>query len=647
MLSALEASGRAEADRASASWLEGGLAVLALSGEVLDVNPALAVWLHKPAADLVGQLLVSLLAARCDSWRAAWERLDEPDSTFKQAGWQMPATDVEPVRWFNVELTRAGATKLFRLNSLLPSSGELVDRDCERCLSALPARRETYFRLLRAGEQLKLLMERWPGIVFSQRPDGSFYFVSPRIEELTGVPPEQWGKQPGRFWDVIHEADLQQLQQQVKAAADSRQSLTTTFRVRHATTGKVAYVLEHRQALSTASGLLLGYEGVWLDLTRQTLVEKRLDAAAWKETLAALTMGLAHDFRNVMAGIITLTETFQAQLEKTHPFQQSLALMRSNAWQASQSVQRILQLHQGHSGEKSYQDLNALAQEMVEMSRRLLSRAIRLEISLAPGRLPFYVDAFEFRQAFLNLAVNSRDAMPQGGHLHVETSRHVKLPDLKFVRGKLPRLPAVCFAMRDTGSGIPPHHLPSIFDPFFTTKAFDKGSGLGLYNVLLFVEKHQGAVSVDSEEGQGTTFRLWLPEADFTEAEREAQAPGVKHTVLLLGASGQALESTAEFLRQNGFYVVMVASAQAAWEHLGSPHYQFAGVIMQTTALSPHFFADIKKAQLPVKTILQVIGRNPDELDSSFLQRADLVWSADTTGQEIVGKIKSLLASPA
>jgi PAS domain S-box-containing protein len=631
----------------SGPWLDGGLAVLNPTGEILEVNAALASWLDQPAAALVGQPLASILGAYCEGWREAWASVDESGVTFKQADWEVPATEFDAARYFKVELTRTGPAQLFRLNSALPSCRKLLEQGCEHCFSTVPARRETYFRLLRAEEQLAALMERWPGIVFSQRPDGSFYFVSPRIEEFTGIPREEWEKLPARFWNVIHEADLQSMQRQLKTAAETRQPLASTFRIRHAATGKVAYVMEHRQALCSRSGLLLGYEGVWIDLTRQTLVEKRLDAAAWKETLAALTMGLAHDFRNVMAGIIGLTETFQAQLEPAHPFQQSLALMRSNAWQASQSIQRILQLHQGRSGEKSYQDLNELAKEMVEMSRRMLSRRIRLEITQAPGRLPFYVDPFEFRQAFLNLAVNARDAMSQGGPLRIETSRHTTLPELKFVRGKLPRLPAVCLVMKDTGSGIPSRHLPSIFDPFFTTKALDKGSGLGLYNVLLFVEKHQGAVSVDSEEGQGTMFRLWLPEADFTEAERAAQAPPSEHTLLVVGAPSQALDGTAEFLRANAFYAVVATSPQAAWECLRSPHYQFDAVILQTTAQLPHFFADIQKEELPVKLILQVIGCNPDELESSFIQRADLVWSAEKTGHEVVRKIRSLLASPA
>jgi PAS domain S-box-containing protein len=628
-------------------WLDGGLALLDGLGGILTVNPVLAEWLGKAAFDLEGQTLETVLAGRCAAWREAWLRLDAAGQTFAEAQWEIAGSDIEPTGWFKVELTRHAAGKLFRLASRLPPLQDLQEEGADAVSGSEPGRRERFFRSVRAEEQLERLIQRWPGIVFGQRPDGSFSFVSPKIEDLTGVPASDWERQTGRFWDVIHEADLQQVQQQLKQAARSALPLTSTFRVRHLKTGKVSYILEHRQAVSTGNGLLLGYEGAWLDLTRQTLVEKRLNAAAWKETLAALTMGLAHDFRNVMAGIVGLTEAFQSQLDEKHPFREGLSLIRSNAWQASQSIQRILQLYQGQSGERSYQDLNELVQEMVDMSRKMLSRRITLETRLAEGRLPVYVDAFEFRQAFLNLAVNARDAMAQGGKLTIETTRHQAQPQPGFVRGTLPRLPAICLSLADTGSGISEQHLASIFDPFFTTKALDKGSGLGLYNVLLFVEKHQGAISVDSKEGQGATFHLWLPEADFSESERLTQPAAEHHTLLLLGGRGQALDATAEFLRHNGFYVVLATHPSAALDYLRSPHYQFAGVMLQTTAQCPEFFADIKNEKLSVKTILQVIGCNPDELDTALLQGADLVLAADAPGNQLAAKIRSLFPGPA
>ena len=625
-------------------WLDGGLAVLNPAGEIIEVNPPLADWLARPAGQLVGARLLTTLAGRCAAWDREWAALDGAGQTFTRAEWTLPRQESEPGQRFRAELTRHTAAKVFRLESLLPALPELQEQGCERCLSAEPSRRETFFRLVRAEERLEQLTQRWPGIVFSQRPDGTFYFVSPGIEELTGVPVCEWEKEGDRFWAVIHEADELQVRQHLQRAQNSAEAETSTFRVRHVRTGKVAYILEHRQAVRTGSGLLLGYEGVWLDLTRQTLVEKRLNTTAWKETLSALMMGLAHDLRNNMTGIIGMSEVFQGQLESQHPFQEGLALIRSNASRASQSIQRILQLHQGKSGERRYADLNELARDMAEMTEKMFSRLTTIEARFAEGQLPLYADAFEFRQAFLNLAVNARDAMPKGGRLTVVTSRHESLPELKFVRGKPPRLPAICLTMSDTGTGIDPEHLPSLFDPFFTTKGPEHGSGLGLYNVLLFVERHGGAVSVESPAGQGATFRLWLPEADFTEGEQDTASAKATGGLLLVGVPGQALESTAAFLRQAGFEVSVAAGPERALAQLRAPQRPFAAVLAQTTAKSLELFSEIAKAKLPVKRILQVVGRNQDEVETAWLRSADLVVGEHANGPELISRIRSLLA---
>ncbi len=632
------------ANKAAPLWLDGGVAVLDENGTILEVNPALAGWLKKSAFELAGEPMVDVLAAHSPAWGQAWEHLQASNEVFHHARWETPATELQPARWFKVELTRFPGGKVFRLNSLLPSVPALQEQGCERCLSTEPGRRAMFFQSVRAQEQLAQLMQRWPGIVFNQRPDGSFYFVSPKIEELTGVPLSDWERGSNLFWEIIHEADLPRVRQQFQQATRSTEAVSCTFRIRHKKTGKVGYVVEHRKAVTSSNGLLLGYEGVWLDHTRQTVVEQRLAAAAWKDTLTSLTMGLIHDFRNSMAGIVALTEAFQEKLEKTHQLHEGLTLIRSNAWQASQSVQRIFQLYHSKSGERAYHDLNELTREIADMSQMMLSRRVSIQVSLAEGQLPVYVDGFEFRQAFLNLVVNARDAMPQGGRLVLTTKRHETLPAVSFLKGQLQRLPAVCLSIADTGPGIPNEHLAQIFDPFFTTKGPEKGSGLGLYNVQLFVEKHGGAVSVESVEGLGAVFHLWLPEADFHETEPAAPASPGPRSLLIVGAQGAALDGTALTLRKNGFEVNTVLSSVAACEELRSSQTGFDGVILQTTAQLPGFFADIKKQDASVKTILQIIGCNPDEANISSLGQVDMVISADAFGHEIAGKIHSLLA---
>src|SRR6202034_3693594 len=121
------------------------------------------------------------------------------------------------------------------------------------------------------------------------------------------------------------------------------------------------------------------------------------------------------------------------------------------------------------------------------------------------------LDLVEFRQVVINLLLNAADAMPHGGQLTLRTSRHETMPKLENFKGTTPRPPCVCLTIKDTGTGIKQRNLAAIFDPFFTTKS--KGSGLGLYNARIAVEKHQGAISVQSKEGIGTSFHIWLPQA--------------------------------------------------------------------------------------------------------------------------------------
>ena len=141
------------------------------------------------------------------------------------------------------------------------------------------------------------LLQHWPGVLFHQRPDLTFASASPRLAELTGLPLERWQRDPGLLWKVVHESDADDLRQQIARVAAVPAGFTTRFRLRHAGTGRVAHIAEFRRPLFDASGALAGYEGFWMDETRQTVSEKRLASAAWKETLALLTMGLTHDFK--------------------------------------------------------------------------------------------------------------------------------------------------------------------------------------------------------------------------------------------------------------------------------------------------------------------------------------------------------------
>ncbi len=628
------------------SWLDGGMALLDGRQRITAANPPLANWLGLDREKLVHREFVAVLSAQFPEWETPLRESLSNTEKFIQVA--LITTSTQPKQWYNLELANFPGGCCARLTSALPPRPELSEEAWNEFLGSEAAQRAMFVRLMLSEARLDNLVQRWPGVIFSQRPDFTFHFVSPRIMDLTGVSPAEWAHSRQRFWQVVHEADQEMLKQHLQRAAQSTQGVACNYRIRHCHTGQVAYLLEHRQAVRSHNGLLLGYEGFWLDVSRQTIAEQRLSSAAWKETLGVLTMGLAHDFSNIMSGIHSLSESFLNQVNAQHPFYEGLGLIRQQSMHASQLVHRIVELHHGKTGNREYRDLNQFMTDLVDLARKLLPRRVQVATELAADSLPIYVDGVEFRQVILNLTLNAADAMPNGGKLTFRTALHQEAPRPSHLQGLMPRLPIVSLAVQDTGCGIPTRHLDSIFDPFFTTKPMNKGSGLGLYNARLFVEKHQGAIGVESKPGAGTTFFLWLPQADFSEAERALTTPAAQRCCLLLaGPAEESFNAPAEFLRVNGYFVVAAHSSAQACELLHSSEYRVGGLFLLPQGDTGTMAGLIKTArqQCPgAKIIFYGLGCNRDEVDSRLLKQMDLVISSDLSEPDILAKLKQLLA---
>lgn len=244
-------------------------------------------------------------------------------------------------------------------------------------------------------------------------------------------------------------------------------------------------------------------------------LEKRLSAAAWRETLARLTVGLAHDFNNLLAGILAPAEVMLAQAGPNDPNRPMLEAIKQRSLQSSELMKRIVLLHRSETGNRDYLDFNQAVAELAELARKALPRRIEIETAQPPGQLPVYMDPVQFRQVGLNLAFHAADAMPDRGYLGLRVTAHTTAQELRWHCGQFPRLPCVCLSVKDNGAGIPAEVMSRLFEPFATTEPPAKGPALGLYGARLFIEGHGGAISVESNEGKGTTFCLWLPQADL------------------------------------------------------------------------------------------------------------------------------------
>ncbi|MFO1487705.1 MAG: ATP-binding protein [Verrucomicrobiota bacterium] len=629
------------------TWLNGGMAVVDAGSRVLEANEALALWLGRNAGELTGLPFAELVGNRNAGWREEVQKLLATAKNFDRI--ELVARQDEFTERLGVEICRHGDIRFLRLESGVPPARELENLFPENTWSSV-AIHDSFQRMLRAEVQLENLIHRWPGIIFSQRPDFSFAFISPRIEELTGITAPDWQRHSKYFWQVIHESDAKPLMTRLREAARSPGDLTGTFRIRHARTGRVSYLWEHRQPVFSSNGLLLGYEGIWLDISRQTIAERRLLNLSWKENLGTLTMGLAHDFCNIMTGIVALSETFESELGANSSLRDGLNMIRTTAIEAGQLSQRIRQLHHGTPGEKNYHDLNEIVTSIAAVLQKVLPRRVRVVTELAGGQIPVYLDEVELRQVLVNLALNAADAMPNGGHLTFRTTAPEQMPVALNFHGNRPAAPLACVSVQDTGTGIPESFVNSIFDPFFTTKPLGKGSGLGLYNARLFVEKHGAGISLETKEKAGTTFHLWFAQANFTEAETAQKAAQLsRHTLLLVGSTEKTLAPIADQLRENGYYIVSAVTEAAALESLHSPNFHFTGLLLICDGGSGErvpLFSRVRAESMPLKTLC-LVNCNQDEMDSVFLQKVDAVLPFGTAIPDLLARLKSVLGAPA
>ena len=493
------------------------------------------------------------------------------------------------------------------------------------------------------GAFFQSLLQHWPGAFFRQQPDLSCEFVSAGLAALTGVPLKTWQQESGIFLKIIHEEDVEHVKAHINLCRQLPFGAHCTFRVRHASTGRVRTVSEYRCRVHDQSQLA-GYDCAWLDGGQTAAAEKRFVSASWKETVGLMTMGLAHDYNNVLAGMLSFTELFLAQIDASHPFHEGLTLIRQNAEKGAQIIQRIVQLHTAKFGRPAYHDLNEVLKDTLDLLRKAIPRRIAVSSQTATEALPVFVDPLELRQVISNFAMNAAEAMLEGGKLLFETSLRKDPPNLGCFVGVAPRLPCVCLAVTDTGCGIAPGDLHRLFEPFFTTKFANQGTGLGLHTARMFAEKNRGAISVESIGGSGTTFRLWLPQCDFTEQELAMRLARQRpRRLLLAGENPTTLKTLASACRESGFDAV--AGGTDAQDILMAGEQLFDALVVAVEAEDKKALAlasEVKRQKVPLKIVILYGGSGHEQLETEYFGRADLMLPLGLSAGELVRQIAGL-----
>jgi PAS domain S-box-containing protein len=509
----------------------------------------------------------------------------------------------------------------------------------------------------RAEEALRLrdraLESLAQGVVITDatRPGTPIIYANPAFEAMTGYAAEEaFGRNP-RF--------LQGPETDPEARRRLREAVS-------AGTPVSVEILNYRKdgtsfwnevaisPLRDESGKLTHFVGVKTDVSARREVEEQFRQAQKMEALGRLAGGVAHDFNNILGIIVGCSELLRRKIDADHPGRRCVEQISQAAERAAALTQQLLAFSRRQVVQPRVLDLNGVVAETESMLRRLIGEDVELVTVLGadPGRVK--ADSTQIAQVLLNLSVNARDAMPDGGTLTIETRRVELGHGGADAPAGVATGPHVLLSVTDSGCGMDADTLGHIFEPFFTTKEEGKGTGLGLATVLGIVKQNGGHVVVESERGQGSVFKIYLPsvapkpEAVGGAAAARTSARGGSETVLLVEDDAQLRAILRELLVDAGYSVLEAEGPQEALT-LGLSLVSPAQLVLTDVVmprLSGCALAEQLAAVSPGTKVLYMSGHTDDAFAlHGLLARGAHLILKPFTAEELLRKVRDLLDS--
>ena len=400
-------------------------------------------------------------------------------------------------------------------------------------LRLLHARQAATLRLASRDRQMQLAQSiaNMGAVTFHMgHGNGGTVEPSPQIAAIFGWPEPVEQIPMRQFLGALHEADRPAFVDAIARCAESGGSYRQEFRiVRPDGSERIVWSEGFRDAgTRTSPG---GVIAICQDVTDRRLAERQLAQALKMEGVGQLTGGVAHDFNNLLTVVIGNLEALAESADSDAVARQMAETALRAADRGAELVRSLLAFSRKQPLQPRAVDLNAIVHETDHLLRRTLGEHVDLETRLERQACPTLVDPAQLQAALINLAVNARDSMPGGGKLTIETGNVVLDEDYARQNQDVVTGPYVLLAVSDTGTGIPAVMLDRVFEPFFTTKETGKGTGLGLSMVYGFIKQSNGHIKIYSEEGHGTTVRIYLPRSEGDAASQAPATPAEPHPV--------------------------------------------------------------------------------------------------------------------
>ena len=384
------------------------------------------------------------------------------------------------------------------------------------------------------------------------------------------------------------------------------------------------------------------------DITERKLLEEQLLQAQKLEAVGRLAGGIAHDFNNLLTIITGYSQLLLNRLDSGHPMHAGLDEIRRSAEKGSALTRQLVAFSRRQSLKPAVLDLNAVVSDMNKMLRRVVdARAgrapIELVTRLSADSVQAHADPSQIEEVILNLALNARDAMPNGGALTLETAT-VEFATRESAAGNRPGVYAMV-AVEDTGQGLEQSERDRLFEPFFSTKAKESG-GLGLSAVYGIVQQHGGFILVSSERGRGSRFEVYLPRtADWKGMPDLETAAGGSETILVVEDESGVLKLIAETLRSYGYAAIAVPNSLDALEMAGREQLR-VDLLLTGVQMADMNGPNLAAAWRMLRPDLKVLFMSGDDADTTMVELPELESSLlrkPFSGAKLARKIREVL----
>jgi PAS domain S-box-containing protein len=467
--------------------------------------------------------------------------------------------------------------------------------------------------LRRTEERLEAILQSLPVCFHSRGAQAPYrvHYVTGAVEQVTGFGPQEFLDDPEFGFSRIHPDDVARVREAL-ATASRTGAYSCEFRWR-TSDGSLRVFLDQGVLAPWVDGQPREIFGTILDITEQRMLEQQLVQAQKMEAVGQLTGGIAHDFNNLLTVILGNIDLMDRRYTDDERIRRHLAAMRHASERGQTLTGQLLAFSRRQHLNPETLDVNALVRGFEPLIRRAIGEHTELNTVLTDEAAACEVDPSQLETSLLNLAVNARDAMPEGGAITMSVRRIEQADELLRQYSEAPAGPWLVVSVQDTGTGMPQHVANRAFEPFFTTKEPGKGSGLGLSQVYGFVRQSGGYVTLSSNPGTGTQISIYLPPSSkpLAPPRTTQQAPAAKaacaETVLLVEDDSAVLTLTSEMLRELGYKVITASDASSALEILNAERaidLIFTDVVMPGGKSGVQLAAEARSMRPDVKILL-------------------------------------------